>query len=118
MPITVEVDFLDIASREIAAGIPVIPIQAGQKQPPLVAGGTTSASADPEQIEAWARQFPDANVGVVCRLDGILIVDDDENVVEQSGIPVHTRVVESSPGHRQWYFKHTAATAEIGNIPQ
>lgn len=112
------VDFLDIATREIAIGIPVIPIHAGQKQPPLVAGGTTTASTDPAQIAQWAERFPDANVGVVCRLDGILIVDDDDGVVEAAGIPVRTRVVESSPGHRQYYFQHTGASAEVGNIPQ
>jgi hypothetical protein len=110
--------FLEIASREIAAGIPVIPVQAGQKSPPLNVGGSASASTDPEQIAAWAEQFPDANVGVVATLTGILIVDDDDGVVEQSGIPVRTRVVESSPGHKQYYFRHTAASAEVGNIPQ
>ncbi len=110
--------FLEIASREIAAGIPVIPIQPGQKAPPLNVGGTTSASTNPEQIEAWATRFPDANVGVVCMLTGILIVDDDDGIVEQSGLPIHTRIVESSPGHRQYYFRHTAASAEVGNIPQ
>ena len=111
-------DFLAIARREIEAGIPVIPIRAGEKGPPLVSGGTTSASTDLEQVTKWAAQFPDANVGVVCRLDGILIVDDDECVIEKSGIPVRTRVVESSPGHRQFYFRQTAATAEAGNLSQ
>ena len=111
-------DFLVIARREIEAGIPVIPIKAGQKQPPLVNGGTTSASIDPEQITKWADQFPDANVGVVCRRDGILIVDDDEGIVEESGIPVRTRVVESSRGHRQYYFRHTADTVGVGNLSQ
>src|SRR2546422_4638030 len=86
--------FLEIASREIAAGIPVIPIQPGQKAPPLNVGGTTSASTNPEQIEAWATRFPDANVGVVCMLTGILIVDDDDGIVEQSGLPIHTRSEE------------------------
>ncbi len=109
-------DFLVIARREIEAGIPVIPIKAGQKQPPLVSGGTTSASIDLEQIRKWAEQFPDANVGVVCRLDGILIVDDDEGIVEKSGIPVRTRVVESSPGHRQYYFRQTE-DAPIQEMP-
>jgi hypothetical protein len=114
----ISVDFLDVASREIAADIPVIPVQPGQKQPPLISGGTTSASTEPQQIEEWAKLFPDANVGVVCTLTGILIVDDDEGVVEQSGIPLNTRIVESSPGHRQYYFRHTAASEEVGNIPQ
>ncbi len=83
-----------------------------------MAGGTTAASTDPEQIAEWAEKFPDANVGVVCRLNGLLIVDDDEGIVERSGIPVNTRVVESSPGHRQYYFWHTGASAEVGNIGQ
>jgi DNA-binding transcriptional ArsR family regulator len=110
--------FLEIANREIAAGIPVIPIKAGQKGPPLIEGGSSSGSTDPQQIEAWAAQFPEANVGVVCTLNGILIVDDDDGVVEQSGVNIETRVVESSPGHRQYYFKQTPATSEVGNIPQ
>ena len=112
------VNFLDIASREIALGIPVIPVTAGQKSPPLVTGGTTSASTDPEQVAEWARQFPNANVGVVCTLTGICIVDDDEGVIEASGIPVNARVVQSSPGHRQYYFRHTSESALVGNIPQ
>ena len=110
--------FLKIANREISAGIPVIPVKAGQKSPPLIEGGSSSGSTNPQQIEAWAAKFPDANVGVVCRLNGIMIVDDDEGVVEQSGIAVRTRVVESSPGHKQYYFKHTPATAALGNLPQ
>lgn len=114
----VAIDFLTIAHREIEAGIPVIPVKAGQKQPPLVGGGTTSASTDPEQIADWARQFPEANVGVVCTLTGICIVDDDAGVVEASGIPINTRVVESSPGHRQYYFRHTVDTASVGNLGQ
>jgi len=112
------VSFLKIANREISAGIPVIPVKAGQKSPPLIEGGSSSGSTNPQQIEAWAAKFPDANVGVVCRLNGIMIVDDDEGVVEQSGIAVRTRVVESSPGHKQYYFKHTPATAALGNLPQ
>jgi Bifunctional DNA primase/polymerase, N-terminal len=47
-----------------------------------------------------------------------LHLDDDEGVVEASGIPVNTRIVESSPGHRQYYFRHTGESALVGNIPQ
>jgi hypothetical protein len=111
-------DFLNIASREIAAGIPVIPIAPGQKAPPLNAGGAASSSTDPKQIELWAEQFPNANVGVVCTLTGILIVDDDDGMVEASGIPITTRIVQSSPGHLQYYFRHTAESAEVGNLGQ
>ncbi len=58
---TTAIDFLAIARREIEAGIPVIPVRAGQKQPPLMNGGTTSASIDLETAGGICSDRPSAS---------------------------------------------------------
>jgi hypothetical protein len=68
--------------------------------------------------------WPDANVAVVGKLElgGMLIVDDDEDVIGRAPLEinmlVNTRVVESSPGHRQYYFWHSPLSVAAGNLGQ
>src|SRR6266704_5105864 len=111
-----------IALENVALGIPVIPIQEGQKKPPLVCNGTKDTTTNPEIVEQWWSQWPQANVGVVASPEGILIVDDDEDVIAKApleiNLEINTRVVESSPGHKQYYFKQTDGTRKIGNLVQ
>jgi len=42
---------------------------------PLIKGGVHSASIDPEQIKAWWKLYPNANIGA--SMEGMLALDDD-----------------------------------------
>ena len=47
----------------------------GQKHP-RIRGGLNSASTDPEQIRAWWRKWPTANIGLRCGKDsGVIVLD-------------------------------------------
>lgn len=67
------------AALELAKlGLPVFPIKAGQKAPPLVAGWPDKATADPAVVGEWFGKdsvFGDANIGVHC--EGLLVIDVD-----------------------------------------
>jgi hypothetical protein len=55
-------------------GYAVFPCRPGLKQP-LTEHGLRDATTDPEQIELWWAQHPQANVAV--RTDGLAVIDDD-----------------------------------------
>jgi len=67
--------FMTIATRNIARRLRVFPVHRGTKQP-CVKDFPDLATTDPQQIELWARQWPDANCGVIGD-DVHLIVDTD-----------------------------------------
>jgi Bifunctional DNA primase/polymerase, N-terminal/AAA domain len=121
---TANPDFLKIAQEHIAMGIPVMPVAAGQKAPPLICNGTKDATTNAEIVQQWWSQTPDANVAVVGKLEngGLVLLDDDEDVVGKApldiSMTVNTRVVETSPGHRQYYFWHSQLSLLAGNLPQ
>ncbi|MCA0044107.1 bifunctional DNA primase/polymerase [Celeribacter litoreus] len=61
---------------------PVAPIGQGPKrqdgkEPYPGTRGFRDASSDPEQIAAWAKQYPDANIGLACELSDLVAVDVD-----------------------------------------
>ena len=78
--------FLEIALKHAEMGIPVMPVAAGKKSPPLVANGTKDATTNPEVIKQWWAQWPEANIAVVGQRakGGMLIIDDDEGVIEDA----------------------------------
>lgn len=53
----------DAAAWYARNGIPVFPRVAGTKKP-LLKGGHHCATTDPEQVAAWWREYPNANIGV------------------------------------------------------
>lgn len=45
---------------------------------PCIAGGCHAASRDPDQIDAWSDEFPNANIAVACGdINGICVLDVD-----------------------------------------
>lgn len=56
-------DLLTAALEYAAAGFRVLPLKTGDKVP-LLPKWTENASTDPEQIRAWWKQYPNANVGI------------------------------------------------------
>lgn len=74
--------FIDGAMPLLDLGWAVFPLAPGAKVPAISkkAGGqgVLDASKDPDQIRAWARRFPHANVGVACgKISGITVLDFD-----------------------------------------
>lgn len=74
--------FLDAAFYLTQFGWKVFPLMPGQKIPavPKAAGGRgcLDATDDENQISAWARRYPRANIGVACgEPSGIVVIDFD-----------------------------------------
>lgn len=74
--------FLEAALQLAGLGWHVFPVAPGSKLPAVPAReggrGVNDATADPAQIEAWAKRHPRANVGVACgRPSGITVIDID-----------------------------------------
>ncbi|WP_449280376.1 bifunctional DNA primase/polymerase [Leucobacter sp.] len=68
---------LSAAARKLAAGVPVFPCVPGGKRP-LTEHGFHDATTDPDQIAAWWRQHPTANIGVPTGVaSGVVVVDVD-----------------------------------------
>jgi excisionase family DNA binding protein len=93
-----------------ALGLAVLPCGAGEKRP-LVAGftrwrGPPAAST----VADWASKFPTANVGVVCGLSGLVVVDVDDPALVDTALahfgatPLRVR---TPSGGRHLYFRDT-----------
>ena len=98
---------LDYAHR----GYPVFPC--GDDKAPLVAGGFKSASADPEQVEAWWTEHPDAMVGMPVPA-GFVIVDCDPRnggaeslaeLLKEHGRWGRTRQAKTRSGGYHYWFR-------------
>lgn len=75
-------EFLDAAFYLTQFGWKVFPLMPGQKIPavPKAAGGRgcLDATDDENQIGAWSRRYPHANVGLACgQPSGIVVIDFD-----------------------------------------
>lgn len=65
------------AGHFASAGVPVFPCAPGAKRP-LTERGFHAASTDPQQVMAWWRRWPMANIGVPTgRASGVVVVDVD-----------------------------------------
>ncbi len=54
----------------------IFPVAPNSKTP-LTKNGYKDASADPEQVEAWWSEWPDANIGLACAMSGVVAIDGD-----------------------------------------
>jgi hypothetical protein len=118
---TTTAGFLDIALPLLDRGFSLIPLKARDKAPqPGI--GVRSRSREKAQIEKWALEFPDANVGVVADSHFLILdADNDEQLrtllKNAKGVSIPpTYTVESSPGRRHYYFKHSARTRTSKNL--
>jgi hypothetical protein len=55
----------------------LFPIRYGEKSPPLIPENLKNASNDPEQIEAWGKNWPTCNWGVALKKSNLFVVDVD-----------------------------------------
>lgn len=116
--------FISRALPLIQRGIPVIPI-APKSKTPILDGWPGKATTSRKQVEEWASEWPDANVGCVASM-GWCYLDDDrgdlvETIEQETGKKFpHTFTVQTSikytgkPGFH-YYFQRTAKALEIGN---
>jgi hypothetical protein len=72
-------DFRAAALDYARIGWRTFPLGEGVKLPAIKGGhGVKEASLIPEDIEAWAKRFPHANIGIACGLpSGIVVIDID-----------------------------------------
>src|SRR5581483_2759319 len=97
---------LDYAER----GLSVIPIKPQAKQPLIKWKPYRGRRATPNEIRAWLRQWPDANIGIVTgAISGIVVLDCDSDdamaFARQWGLPELAPRVKTGNG---WhiYFAH------------
>ena len=74
--------FLDEAMPLIALGWAIFPLARGTKLPAIPKNdggrGVLDAAKDPDQIRAWAKRFPRANVGIACgEISRLTVIDFD-----------------------------------------
>lgn len=80
-----DLSLADAAQHYASLGVPVFPCVPGEKRP-LVAHGFKDATADPAQVGAWWRRWPEANIGIPTGpASGIEVVDVDVKGDEPSG---------------------------------
>jgi hypothetical protein len=94
----------------------VIPIEPRGKRPLVAWLEFQQRRADADEIDAWYRRWPDANVGVVTgRISGLIVVDIDprhqglaslERLQQERGRLPPTVEAETGGGGRHLYFAH------------
>ena len=117
--------FKDISLPLVARGIPVVPLRPKTKIA-FLDGWQQLASTDLAQIEAWDKQYPDANAGSVAKttLTGFWFLELDrpeagQRIEAETGHRVpNTFRVRSSPGRGHLYWKQSPASLAMGNIAQ
>ena len=118
--------FKDRAAIALKYGIPVTPLNG---KIPLLPKWPETATLDPQQVAIWNNQYPDANCGMVAKLDlaGFWCLEVDsadlnERYKRDTGknLPTNTLMVLSGGGadHGHRWFRHTPASIAMGNIKQ
>ena len=107
---------LDAARRYARLGWSVIPIQPRGKRPLVPWVEFQQRIAPVEQIDAWYRRWPDANVGIVTgRISGLVVVDIDpahggndslEAIAREHGPLREGLEAATGGGGRHFYFSH------------
>ncbi len=104
------VDMLTTTLAYARHGWAVLPIRARGKKP-LTAHGVKDASTDPDIIQRWWRQWPDANVGISCGSvsGGLVVLDVDQAEMRWQLEKTHgplpkTRVVRTGRGTHHYFL--------------
>lgn len=113
--------FKDIALPLIARGIPVIPVQPGQKKC-LLPNWPGHATTGKAMVEFWDQENPNYNVGCVGKLDGFVILDCDrkglpKEIEAETGQKFEPTFTVRSAGKRclHIYYRHTTRSRALGN---
>jgi hypothetical protein len=116
-------DFGKRAAYMAQRGVRVTPVWARSKKA-FLTDWQVSATCDLHTIAGWHSCYRNYNTGCVADLDTLWLLDADD-----PGIPARyeqdtgqqfptTFTVESSPGHRHYYFRPSPASCLLGNVGQ
>jgi hypothetical protein len=113
--------FQDRANILIERGIPVVPVEPGQKRCTM-AGWPSLASTDSSVLSLWSKVNPNYNTAAVAKLDGFCILDCDtpdlvEQIESETGckMPATFTVRSAGRGCPHVYFRHTDRSRTLGN---
>jgi hypothetical protein len=120
--------FVEIAEPLAKLGVPVTPVRPGTKRA-FLPDFPTTATTDLDQIYLWDAQYPYHNVAAVARAEegGVFFFEVDSpdvltRIKSETGHDlvdeVKTYRVRSRPGRGHFYFRHNAASMNLGNISQ
>ena len=120
-PILVAVATFNALLPEPLQAFPLAPKQ----KIPLIKTGFKAATADPEQLSAWAAEHPDANVGAVPGWSGCVVIDIDNEDARASarlmGLysepTLAVRTGRENGGEHLWFRKPDSLQGKtIGNL--
>lgn len=117
--------FKEIAEPLAKIGVPMTPVRPGTKRA-FLPDFPTTATTNLEQIAVWDTQYPGCNGACVARAEdgGVWFFETDSKDVlpriqkETGQTMPQTFMVRSRPGRGHFYFRHTKASMEMGNISQ
>jgi hypothetical protein len=110
LPFLAPRNFYERAAELMKLGIPLIPL-AEQDKTPVTANAAKDATVSVEQIEAWAKDYPNSNVGAVAK-DTFWFLDDDAGTLHTLvDIPATLKVKTSRGFH--YYFRHDALSRAV-----
>lgn len=115
------ISLAEAAKLYALAGFPVFPVKPRGKTPLLAkhsgGSGHRDATTDVGIVERWWREHPDANIGVVPGMAGVLVLDLDgpeaEADAERLGVFAVRTATVRTPRGRHLYFAHPGG--RIGN---
>lgn len=119
------VDFRGWALYYASLGWAVFPLAPRSKSPLAESHGSSEATTDPARIEAWARQHPHANIGMVPARSGLYVLDIDprnggnesfNELQQRHGLILSSLMVQSGSGDGlHLYFQADGAERFQGN---
>lgn len=117
--------FRQIAEPLAKMGVPITPVRPGTKRA-FLPDFPTTATTDLQQIYAWDKLYSDHNAACVARVEdgGVWFFEvDSADVIprleRETGQKMpQTFRVRSRPGRGHFYFRHNAASMQLGNISQ
>ena len=107
--------FRERATALVNKGFSVIPIAPRDKSP--IGPGATSRTKNPDLIDAWAYQWPDANVGI-CADENVTILESDDaprlcELLGKLGVTLPaTMTGGASEGRPHWFYQRTPECGE------
>ena len=117
---------IELALRFAARGWKLFP---QRNRRPLIKNWPNQATDDPEQIRAWAKQFPKANFAVACgKRSGMIGLDIDVKngghgkgsfiLLQREHGKVETMTTRTPSGGGHLYFKYPDGVDRVPNLPE